>query len=1707
MLFRPAESSKRIVEFYRNYLLTTFQTNNESYNQQLKDHLSKDGAIAKGPYISLSDSFTKGKTLHDLIDEGILSEQLLLFSELHPERKLYKHQVEAIQKATSNKNLIVTTGTGSGKTESFLIPVLNQLLREKEAGTLDPGVRTLIIYPMNALVNDQIRRLREIFIASQEEGITYGRFTGETSEKFKDARKEFLEREGIEPIKNELISREQMRETPPNILITNYAMLEYLLLRPGDNILFDQNGAFKWQTIVFDEAHTYGGAKGIEVSALIKRLKATLVRDDIQFILTSATLGDEKENPKIIKFAESLCSASFDQSSIVRAHTTAPKSDGTVTPLDFQIYRDLAVKIRNNYDHKKVIEYLKNQSIEIIKDLDDEKCIEKTLYQMILRDTFYHTFRNNLLNQTKQLSELSSELNMREEDITDFIAVAANAQKNGDKIFEARYHMFIRGLEGVFVTLKPSNKLFINKMETYKENPFDDDIGYKVFEISFCHNCNAIYITGQMVNGELIQRSKFNDDYSPDVFLLEGEYDAEENEESEEESNGESFILCSKCGTIERATSLEGLNCGHDSKNFNKLIRVKKQDKPLHACPCCHVVNTQRSIVRPYYLGNEAATAVISTALYNELPNVKIKTTTKVVNNYFFGDSSEETLEEHENLVKQFLVFSDNRQSAAFFATYLEQTYRNNLMKRLMTQVFQTRVTETLASIPLEKFVRHLEELFTSRKIYENEDRHKEAWLAVLQEMINYKAKNSLQNTGVLYFDLDIQLPANAMLGLTSDETTELFKLFYLYFIKEGAVKYPVPLTPADLQRLTYSGYTKGFDLTKTSKKLIESWLPRAGKDNLRSTLLKKLFPQMDEGTLIQLLESIWGFLRQNKYIVFENDRYLLDTTYIRAKRVEKLYKCDECKTVTPFNLKNICPNHRCNGHLKEYNHIVELKNNHYYKIFNELVTDEMIVKEHTAQLGSNKAYDYQREFKNKKLNVLSCSTTFEMGVDVGTLDTVFMRNMPPSPANYAQRAGRAGRSAKSAAYSITYCPNNSHDLNYFKEPISMIKGTIQAPSLNLNNEKIMQRHIFASAIAFFWKQHGSYYRRNIGEFLDADGYNALKTYLDSHPIGLKKYLSRIVTDREQYKLFDIDGFGWVQRLYSEDSQNTGVFLIAMNKYKMDLEQLEEARKEILSGLSEQENSKNDTTSSFRLMSIAKSLKTIKDQNIIEFLSRNNIIPKYGFPVDTVELMSMNTGGNHSDLRLDRDLNTAISEYAPESEVVADGMLITSRYVRVLNGYAWPKYNYVTCDYCKTLNRTLWTESKLEECQQCGTKLPQRKRQYIVPKFGFIMDQAGPKEVGTNKPERTYKGSISYIGDESSISFEQYNVCDKTILVGSSRMDELAVLNTSNFYLCETCGYGILKDDKFFNPIVEHKHKKPDGYNCSSQQLVPFSLGHEFKTDVVLIKFISENIDQVDQAWTILYSLLEGLSRYLSIDRNEISGCLQWYTNEYHGNGNFAFVLFDNTPGGAGYVRELRDSQAFIEMLRLGQKVVTQCTCGADEADTACYSCLCNYYNQKQHDLLKRKYAINFYQSLLNGQGEWTVSVGNLDDFSGAAGNNRKIAYFNEDGQNQKAMDFEAIWNYLAQDTNDEDELGIIDVLKTKTIEDAHYSKPYYGSSITVVDNKSIVRSDLLWPEKKVALFLQDSKEDYEEGKETDWNCYCLDEEFNVEEFLCLIKG
>lgn len=263
-----------------------------------------------------------------------------------------------------------------------------------------------------------------------------------------------------------------------------------------------------------------------------------------------------------------------------------------------------------------------------------------------------------------------------------------------------------------------------------------------------------------------------------------------------------------------------------------------------------------------------------------------------------------------------------------------------------------------------------------------------------------------------------------------------------------------------------------------------------------------------------------------------------------------------------------------------------------------------------------------------------------------------------------------------------------------------------------------------------------------------------------------------------------------------------------------------------------------------------------------------------------------------------------------------------------------------------------------------------------------------------------------------------------------------------------------------------------------------------------------------------LYSLLEGLSKTINIDRNELSGCLQWYKDNEHPKGNYGFVLFDNTPGGAGYVRQLDKPHVFLTMMKEAYRVVKQCNCGGKKADTACYSCLCNYYNQNQHDILKRRYAIEFFENFLEGATDkWDIEdqgiisgfelTQDLDYFEELNSVEKEDYYkisFCNIGTNMSSESMEYIWGCLMEDCEYDNEKNIIDQLANSYVK--KIEKPIYGEDIEIIETGKRMPVDLIWKASKVMLFLNEGYEDYLEAKKTGWSCYCTKEKFDINEFL-----
>jgi len=1577
MALDPIKATKSIIDRYQAYLSTTFRLESSNLQNQFMKELQPEKFV-KGPILEATPPFETGKSLEELVDEGLLSDQFknLKSEELPLNRPLYRHQESAIRKVVGdNRNIVVTTGTGSGKTEAFLIPILNHLFRQKENGKLTPGVRALLLYPMNALANDQLKRMR--FLLKNYPHITFGRYTGETEEKQKAAEDKYRKMYKKDPLPNELVSREQMKEKPPHILLTNYAMLEYLMLRPKDHVFFDGEYANYWRFVVIDEAHTYNGAKGIEMTMLLRRLKDRVVLSQpgrIQCIATSATIGrGKKDFTEVVKFAQELFGESFKPQDIIKAiHQPMAELGASWGKPDPFLYKEWQ-KIINETPPDSIVSTLVKTGVKNgvpIKILEDSELqtnneYKRFLYYVMRGDERLISLRQLLKQKPQLLNEVAKEIFQDVANPENILvalvdlAVQSKPNKDDQPLIPARYHLFVRAIEGAYLSLLPEKKIYLERHETIKH----EEKEYLVFEIATCRQCGATYLVGETQKDEdkyvfkQPGRRYYESTKNLEYYLLLDEHAKllPDNEDElvnlEEDLKAERYKICATCGAIDKANLVNPF-CDCGKENYFEVFKVKSKDGKVHKCPACTRTNPKGSMVWRFLLGKDAIASVLATSLYEQIPS-------------------------REN-GQQLLIFSDSRQDAAFFAPYFSRTYSQILRRHLILKTIDENRDKILKNkwrvqdliTPLKQQVNRLK-LFPDKSPQEQEN---EVCKWVLYELLSIDNKIGLEGLGCLGFSLtkptNWKAPEQLMKPpwkLSTNEVWILFQVLLDSFRKKVVILFPDNVSPIDefFQPTNREYYFR--ENRSIPPKHIFSWNPSSeNATNARLDFIIRLAQQMGIGVsrkeCIDILKNIWrksleldapsscwkhyfssinlrgeGTVYRMKYNFWELQPGTIN------KNIQWYY-CDKCNNITLLNLRGVCPTYQCQGELQRCNPEEVLADNHYRNLYLVILPLRMRAEEHTAQLTSEAAAELQTQFIDGEVNVLSCSTTFELGVDVGELESVFMRNVPPSAANYIQRAGRAGRRTDSTAFALTFCQRRSHDLAHFNDPMRMVSGTIKPPHFKIENEKIVKRHVYATALAKFWKKNPEMFGKVESFFFKGDkkGSDLFKEYLDSKPDGLYKILKRIVPVTLHQDL-ELDTWGWVSGLFDEDE---GVLLKATEEVQSDVEKLEDVRKQLVNA-----NKPSDY--------ILRVINTIKDRYVIDFLSSRNVIPKYGFPVDVVELQILHHSDEAKRLELHRDLKIALSEYAPSSQIVAGGKMWTSRYLKKLPKREWPKYKYAVCEHCQHYQRVLAdSEKTIEICKACYRPLEGRNQGiFLIPEFGFITSTKPPTEPGEKQPEKTYTTRTYYSGesdrrDELTINLKN-DVTIRTIPASHGKMAVINHAGYQGFKICHKCGYTILGNEKVKTP-----HKTPWNTNCSGK-LQRYYLGHEYMTDILQLHFEGYANSDIGFWFSILYAILEGVSDVFDIDRQDLDGCLYPHTGDPTMP---ALILFDDVPGGAGHVHRIAKDEAIKQILQLAYQRMKGCECGGEEAHTSCYGCLRNYRNQFCHDKLDRGKVISFLE-------------------------------------------------------------------------------------------------------------------------------------------------
>lgn len=1590
------EFSSGLNETFRRYLATSnlIADTEPNLREEIWRQLGEVDLLMRQPFVTSIPAYKPYRSGIELLNSKTVPSLTPVLSNLNPHEfdlniSLYKHQVSSVEKAQNGKNIIVATGTGSGKTECFLLPVLDDAAKQNEI-----GVRTIIIYPMNALANDQLDRLRNLLKDLPK--ITFGRYTGETPETRSDLTDE--EKNGI--LENERFTREEIRSNPPHILLTNFAMLEYLLLRPNDNSIFRQE---LLRFVVLDEAHSYNGAQGIDISFLMRRLTQKYKDNKLQFILTSATLTEE-ETPeakeKIATFGESLTGADFDADDVIfgdTIHSFADSIQDVDKDLIFAAVPDKEL-FQVWLDALEDIETLKNLIVENNlpnkEQVKNYNTVEKVLYELLKDWKPVKLLYDEVSKNPVSFNELSKRL-WNEDGTSEMLALkwlltlSARAKKSetSPPLISARFHFFFRGLSGASVCVSPSCQekdiadSFVKKIYLESRTNCNPACQSLLLPFSSCFQCGlpavSIYLTDNRRKWSSLEPS-INREEQPatQLFLTwdDSVSEIDEDEESENNSNNEKVELCLSCNAI----SLDGnLNeCCLESNKIKLNIIPSGKDNNVKNCPRCGASSRPYpSVLRQFRSGDDAITAVLAEQMMRFLP------------------SDEKNADILPAGGRKMLAFSDSRQRAAFFAPYLKRTtaeteYAYPLYKALLKE--EESIEEP---VPLEdiskRFVREakkrksivLREYDESRDV----DTYKFIQTRNLQRtdvrnlqrqatitLLKHFCASARQRTTWLGLGLatsEIELTVGNKEDLQKDlpeifnKSTEtgfefIQQLLQIFLMRRAIYVEDNSITNKDLgkgaREVTFhyvnNDSLHGRQRFRWNPYKVEKIQQRTILNNYQVNVVAKYFglDVVNESESISgWLERIWKTFKDSNIIFQFQDsggEYQINTERILLTTKNDWAVCESCGRLTTFYVNGFCVVPKCHGNLKKLTKDeLEEKFARYHYRHRVLKSPPMAlqVMEHTAQLTNKHGQEYQKKFINGEINVLSSSTTFEMGVDVGGLKAVLLRNVPPTASNYIQRAGRAGRRRDGAAYAVTHARSLPHDQFYFHKPAEIIKGKVPVPLINLKNTRLAKRHINSFLLGEFLRlNEGSSEVKTVNDFFLSPNENEspFKTYKDFLQNKKNELLSTINNILPDEVSIDAE--------YCINKSSETLEDIFQEKVK-DLYDSFKSQLDALNTSKATANGKELRQIANAITSTENLISQLQNEQLINFLSSAHWLPSYAFPQDTIRLFVRQPHWTEK-MRLQRDREQGISEYAPGAEVIADGRLFKSGGVmRPRHGFEIRKYRY--CRECRRLSTAGHNESLSPTCE-CGNF--SQPNDYIIP-TGFQTlyndEVKEPDLYRLSPPSNSEIFLISGTEETDFLSHEEIVGVTYGYRRDGSLFRANAGYNYKTFRLCKECGRHFKEKEK----IKNNRHETPWGTKCFGT-LMNTHLAHEFETDILQLRFNIPNMSTPPVGdrdfWLSLTSAFTAAAaEVLAIPRNDLDSI---YQSQNNNESLGELIIYDRVPGGAGYVERIIENLSVI-LQRTFEKT-KNCENSLCDENSSCYTCLRNYQNQFYWDSLKR---------------------------------------------------------------------------------------------------------------------------------------------------------
>jgi len=1606
----------------RHFIVSEYKKFSTGYTtikaKDIKDFLEKQHKKQRywpAPLVQINPHFMPGKTVEELVSCGELHPECAKIFRINKTKnyegktlQLHKHQEEAIAIAKRKESYVLTTGTGSGKSLSYFIPIADAILRAKEKDRT-PRTRAIIIYPMNALANSQIEELEKFFQNYKEnKPLTYARYTGQENSE----------------------ERQRIASNPPDILLTNFMMLELLLIRQDDidkEVIKNSEGL---EFLVLDELHTYRGRQGADVALLIRRVRERL-NQDLLCIGTSATMaseGSELERNKVVAdissklFGEEVKVENIITETLKRATDPKLKIEDILPQLP-----EAVEHVKETYDYDELYRNPLAVWVELNMGLawHEGKWVRAKPV----------TIEDSAKKLARDLPSFDEKYCQKQ--LSKFLLAAYKSQKDGKSFFAFRLHQFISGAGELYATLEKENKRFLT-LDGQQFVPGDRK--KRLFHTYFCRECGQEYFPvwnqGLQLEPRAIDETLKDNDEEFGYFMP----DTKGIWKDRLENYPENWIDYSK---DEPRLKREYIKLAPKSIKIQTDGTISENGLPgwyipgkFRFCLNCGVSHGAqgRDTTRLSSLSGEGRSTATTILVLSVL-------------RYFFEKDRELPKE-----AKKILGFTDNRQDASLQAGHFNDfihilLLRASLVKALMDN--DNRLTEeNLANEVFKALGFDKEE---NRREYTNPEnvgakgQLRRKIEETIRNMLGYRLfydlrrgwrinNPNLEQLGLLnitYIDLDeianddeewAEAPS-FIKNATPDIRKKALKLL-LDTMRRGLAIKSRYLDPRFLEQLKNDSFSnlkepwsfsedeeptsyKYFYFSQKPQHISRSEMEILVSGSSRSKLGKELkkpafwganpidFEKITDETYPVIVKSLIQPLLNYGIVEKVDSDYEIDTYQINSNALlwELTKEGEEEKYIKSRAANN--PFFR-----DLYRNIANALTSSSHQLF------KFESREHTAQVESSIRENREERFRKADLPVLFCSPTMELGVDIATLNAVYMRNVPPTPANYAQRSGRAGRSGQPALI-LTYCAAQSpHDQYFFLDPVKMVHGEVKAPTLDLSNQELIKSHIH------------SIWLSETAQKLP----NSVKGLLDLEEISKpiknefkQNFLQKDLTDRSLKRVKKI-----IQMLISELTPQKAPWFNEewiiktvknaatefdksldrwRNMYQATVAQIELSNQILQDptvSSKERKEAKSRLDEAFRQQNLLLQEKATLNSDFYtyRYLASQGFLPGYNFP--RLPLMAYIPGRSKktgTETYLTRPRFLALSEFGPFSLIYHEGsqyrvvraLLTLSSDAEIAADNTLPKTMAKICPNCGYGH--FYEQLYAERCIACNASLTDAFEIHNLYRIDNVSTKRALR-ITADEEERLRQGyemqtTIQFARDHGGLQYTEAYVTinEKNILslqyapsatvwrmnLGWRRRKERSILG---FNIDPVSGYWT----KGQEPDSDSKAPDPDAIRA--ERIVPFV---EDRRNILIIRPV-EKLDDSSMV-TLQYALKRGIESVFQLEESELM--VEPLPNKENRN---AILFYEASEGGAGVLTRLAhdpDALGIVAKRALEichYEVNNPCNISnlneiknPDDTpicEAGCYKCLLSYYNQPDHDKIDRqdKKVLELLCSLVNAK-------------------------------------------------------------------------------------------------------------------------------------------